>query len=127
MSDDVIDLRPLIRARKASDCTHPYVSVSEIEASLTCDECDAELDPWWFIRKMANDQARWDKFTSDNQKASDDVVARHTAWMAKANEDIARYNAEIQQLVSEKNRLWNEQINGRPLGAQARRARTKKV
>lgn len=42
---DVIDIKPHIVRRRRSACEHEYVAVDETSASLTCCDCDAEIDP----------------------------------------------------------------------------------
>lgn len=59
MSDDagadIIDLPLWVTQRKRGPCTHPGAAVDMTAASLSCTECKAEIDPWWYLRRMAQE------------------------------------------------------------------------
>lgn len=123
VSGGVINIVPLIRQRQAQACKHAYVEVDDDAASLTCSACGAELDPWWFLRRMAHDEVRFRAYYAELDNEGKALIAKHNAYLASANEAILRLNNEIGALVATKNRLWNESINGVPLGSLARRRR----
>lgn len=120
MNDDppeLLDLVPRLKRKLASECKHRYAEVDDEAASLTCVDCGAELDPWWYIRQLARDA---------DADAEERRVARahYEQWCAQANAKVARLQGEIAELTNAKNRLWNEQVNGAPLGSQVRRRRS---
>lgn len=112
-----IDLTAYIRRKRMSECTHEFVEVDDSAASLTCVECGAEIDPWWFLRNQA---AHFEAQEAQRAKQRE----QYEAWCRNANEKAARLQSEIVQLTEQKNRLWNTQIDGRPLGVIARRRRS---
>lgn len=118
--NDVVDLVPLIRRKRSSTCEHLHCEVDDTIASCSCTDCGAELDPWWFLRALA---ARDESERRQLQKQHDD----HVAWVNSANATIERLNREIRELTAAKNRLWNEQLNGEPLGSIARRSRRRRA
>lgn len=118
-SGNVLDLQPLIQRKRAKDCLHQVVSVDDNIMSLTCDGCGSEIDPWWYLRKLANEPARWQEYTAKQQE----IVRKLDAEIARQRVVIGKYAAEITDLVDTKNRLANEQFEGRPLGNYVRRRR----
>lgn len=128
---DVIDIRPRLRARRAKTCKHACVTVDFEIASLTCDDCEAEIDPWWWIRKVAKDdidlRESADRAVAAKYAEMEEAVRKHNAWVATANETIDRKNAEIRALYDTKNRLANEVINGVRVGSVTRRTRSRKT
>lgn len=119
----VLDLQPYIRRRARSACKHNHVEVDDDAASLTCVDCDADLDPWWYIRKLAHDVEVQRAYYDDLHKKADAQIAQHAAWIEEANARIRAYNADIQHLTDVKSKLQNEHINGERLGTVARRHR----
>jgi DNA repair exonuclease SbcCD ATPase subunit len=117
VSGEIIDLQPILRKKAQADCTHQFADVDNSAASLTCRSCGVELDPWWFLRRLANDEeGEWQRVEKQRTE--------YFTWLQHANEQIQRLNTEIQELTATKNRLWNEHVNGKPLGAQVRRRRS---
>jgi hypothetical protein len=126
MSDGILSLEPLLRRKRQADCSHPEVEVGDPEQLLTCTSCGVAIDPWGYIRALADEDSKWRTYVTENYAAFEQAVAKHNAWVAQANERIVRLHAEIQQLTDLKNRLYNERVNGLPLGAQIRRRRPRK-
>lgn len=116
MSDGIIEFAPRLAMRRASECAHAHVEVDEDAADLSCTDCGAALDPWWFIRGLA-------EYEQHERDARQKQIDDHARWVATANETIARLTREVSELTAAKNRLWNEQVNGAPLGTQVRRRR----
>lgn len=123
----VIPIEAFIRRKKKGTCPHLHVEVDDDAASLSCSDCDAELDPWWFLRYQARNQELWEAHTQAQQKELDEVVEKHNRWVAQANETIRIFNAQIQHLCDVKNRLSNEMIGGERLGSLARRRPRRRV
>ena len=124
MSDDVLDLGPRLRARRHQDCRHAEVTVDLTIALLTCDACEAELDPWWYLRRMATED-------QDIRQETDRVIAQR---ILEANEKIGRLNEVIKQkndevaaLYATKNRLQNEMVGDVRVGAAVKRSRKPRV
>lgn len=113
---DILDIRPALRRKKQASCGHRSVSVDDAAASLTCDECEADIDPWWYLRQLALHNEKVTEYRRQVEVDCDAKMAECNAKIAKFNETVERLNAEIRQLNETKNRLWNEQIGGRPLG-----------
>ncbi len=113
----VVDLALYIAKKRTTTCKHPSVEVDDTIMSLSCASCGAEIDPWWFLRQLAADElgAR-----ARNQKRVDDF----NAWVDRARATETRLRGEI---AATKNRLWNEQINGRPLGTQVVKRRRRNL
>lgn len=124
---EVLSIEPRIRRRQQQECKHHHVEVDDTAASLTCLDCKAELDPWWYLRNMAHHDDLWEARHNAQKKEMADQIAQHEAWLAKANETIQKYNAEIQHLVDVKNRLSNEYVDGIRVGSLARRLRRRQV
>jgi len=122
---DVIDMLPALRRKKRAECKHVSASVDMAAASLTCDACNVELDPWWYLRQLAREPERYQSWW-DAQKSA------HQKWLAEVSEVEERVKArcaalqeECNRLVELKSRLLNEQIDGKPLGAYAMPRRRK--
>jgi hypothetical protein len=113
---DIIDLAPRIRRKRMPECTHESVEVDDTAASLTCADCEVELDPWWWLRRQAHDHEA-------EQKRQAKAQAQLDEWLRTANEKCQALHAEIVRLTEAKNRLWNTQVDGRPLGAITKRRR----
>lgn len=116
----VLDLRPAIQRKRSSECAHDYVEIDDTLPSLSCADCGAELDPWWYLRKRAAAAA-------DERNEWAEAARRFDGWIASTSATIARQHAEIARLTELKNRLWNESINGAPLGSQVKRPRRRRT
>lgn len=106
----VIDLMPMIRARRDSKCPHLYVEVDETIASLTCRDCHSQVDPWWWLRSQAKRLTEWaamnERFLAESRAIKD----RHDAWALRANEKVTKLTAEINRLHAIKVELLHERI-----------------
>jgi hypothetical protein len=126
MSDEVLDFAAFLKRKKITDCDHPTAEVDTNVASLTCGVCGHELDPWWWLRKLANEPELFERQFVEQQarivKQNQEIIDICTA----ANVTIARLNAEIAELYAVKNRLANEQVDGMSLGSHAARMRRRK-
>ena len=58
MSDDVIEFAPFLKRKRFGLCSHPSFEVSDTEADLTCTACEKQIDPWWVLRRLAQDDER---------------------------------------------------------------------
>ncbi len=124
---DITNIEPFIRRRKKRSCPHLHVEVCDDAQSLSCVDCDVELDPWWFLRNWAHNEEAWDAHLAAQQRQMDAMFAKHNAWVEQANVTIADYNQQIQHLCDVKNRLQNEVIGGERLGSLARRRPRRRV
>lgn len=126
MSDEVLDFQAFLKRKKITACDHPTCLVDEDVASLTCQECGHEIDPWWYLRKLANNPEIFERQFLEQQarivKQNQEIIDICTT----ANATIARLNEDIAHLYAVKDRLGNERIEGRPLGAIAARVRRRK-
>lgn len=114
---DVIDIKPFLKRKKERECEHHRVLVGMKSAELTCDECSAELDPWWYLRKLVEREEAWDACLAAQTKYLEDQRARGNAIITEMSERIARLTREVTRLQDTKNKLINESHNGRLLGA----------
>lgn len=129
---EVIEFSPFLKRKQASECAHTTYVVGMKEASLTCHDCDAELDPWWVLRSLVlryeeEEAAR----TAQRRRAMaafqeweakcKQAMRFHERWVADANARIEKMTAEINRLRAEKLRLAND-----PEIARARAARRSK-
>lgn len=122
MGDDIIDLQPFIRRKQQLICAHQHTEVgNEGDASLTCSDCGAEIEPWWFIRRLAGWESRLKERHKEYQDACAKQRAEHEEWMARVNADRQRLADEVNHLIATKNALSNEVVNGQRLGLVARR------
>jgi hypothetical protein len=123
--DSILDFHAALRRKRTTQCEHQEAEVDVTIASLTCKECGLELDPWWYLRRMAerseDDYEQFAKLHAAYQAAGDKLRADYAVLIGRMNGTIERLNGEIAELTKTKNRLWNEQVNDQPLGAQARR------
>ena len=110
MTAEIIDLSSRIRVRRQGSCAHEHVEVAETEASMSCVDCGAEIDPWWFLRAEG-------RRAEERQREQAVREAMLEEWRLAAVATIERLNAEIATLTEAKNRLWNTQVDGRPLGS----------
>lgn len=126
---DVLDLRPRLTARRRKECKHNCVTVDMTLAELTCDDCNAPLDPWWYIRRLAADDAEERDSTSRwiaEQHAKYETWAKDAdSRMRNMNEQIQRRHEEITALYATKNRLMAEQVGGVRVGSVRRSPRRK--
>lgn len=136
MSDEeapILDLAPRILARKIRDCRHPRAVVDESAAVLECAECGVALDPWTFLRSWARMEARERERLAEVREHIDAEIARMKEKARveadRLNAHLARLTAEVNTLITEKNRLWNLVVpgDGRPLGAVTVRQRKRAV
>ena len=113
---DVIDIGPRLTRKKQAACKHNNVEVDLAVASLTCTDCDGELDPWWYLRRWA---------TASDRELAEWSRAReeHERWVKVGNAEIAKLNAEIARLHEIKRDLGNEKVGDKTLRAVAARAR----
>lgn len=128
MSDDappdpdhkLLDFEQFVKRRKAAECDHGHVTVDEVLPQLTCDDCGADLDPWWYIRALAAQE--------DEQRAHRAAQReRYTKWAAQVRAQVEHYRTQIEDLVATKNRLANEWVDGQRVGSQVRRRRTSRL
>lgn len=115
----VIDIGPALRRKRMTTCEHANCEVDDDVASLTCVDCGNEIDPWAYLRQQARAGEAHQRYYAEQQAAFD-------AWCAQANAKIQRLQDEITALTRKKDRLWNERIDGQPLGALRVRSRRKK-
>ena len=98
--------------------------------SLTCDDCDKELDPWVWIRGIC---LQWEEWEAHYKKARDAAEAEFNQKLAEFNQKLATLNAqlkhhadEVNRLIDTKNRLNNEVVNGVKLRDAKRYTRKRK-
>jgi hypothetical protein len=116
VDNKVIDLTPLIRMRSSHKCKHEHVTVSDYAASLTCDECDVEIDPWEYLRRLANSE----KYFADRRRRIDQDIEER---LQIGNSKLKSLNERISELVDQLNALGNVVVGGVPLHTHVRRAR----
>ncbi len=114
----ILDLRPRLVAKKIRECRHAHLEIDD-DPLLQCADCGAEIDPYDYIRDLA-------RFEKEHRAEQDAAHKRYLAWCAAANERVQRLQDEINALLAAKNRLWNEQVNGQPLGTQVKRCDRRK-
>lgn len=122
----ILDLRPLLRRKKESGCSHDYATVSMTAAELCCDDCGADLDPWTFLRELCKHDEQMISWRQEQERAVDAKIEEGNKIIADMNERIQRYNAQISHLVDVKNKLANERVGDRRLEEVARRHRPRK-
>lgn len=123
VSGDIIDLRPLIRRKQQAICKHVHVTVSFDAADLTCDDCDAKIDPWWYIRRLCEYAEELQAWRLKLEQDVDAKIENGNRAIVRMNETITRLNAEISRLTDVKNNLSNESVGGRLVGHAAARPR----
>ena len=119
---DVINLMPRLRLKARSECKHGLgCTVDPRAASLTCDDCGIEIDPWVYIRWIAED-------TLNLETHRDAVIASIEASIKDGNEKVAKLNAEISRLDDFKRKLYDEELpSGQLLGSAMHRAAMRKT
>lgn len=122
----VIDLGAYVAKKKQRDCQHLRVEVDDAAAELACLECGADLDVWWYMRRLASDEVEQVTRIKKYESEIDRLHKRAHALSVRYQAELDRQHEEIRRLIETKNRLWNEQIQGRPLGSYVgkRRRRT---
>lgn len=118
--DEVIDLRPFIRRRELAKCEHLHVTIDDDYAELTCDDCERRLNPMKYLRRLAD---RWEYWERQNA----DLQAKFAEEHDRLTRSLRRLTDEVNALIETKNRLWNEQVNGKPLGTLVKRPRSRPV
>lgn len=109
MTDGVIPFEPALRRKKQGTCQHLMCEVDDDAASLTCAECDAELDPWWFLRRQAIEaEERQAKFENEKKSVDD--------WFATMRALAEKLALEVAELQILKNELSNERVGESTLG-----------
>lgn len=117
---DVIEFAPFLKRKQASECEHETYIVGMKEASLTCEDCGAALDPWWVLRSMVlrseeeeaaevAKQERAQAAFAEWEAKCKEAMAKHEAWVRYVNEQIAKLTADKNRLMAEKLRLVNDQ------------------
>lgn len=122
---DVIDMLPALRRKKRAECKHVSASVDMTAASLTCDACDAELDPWWYLRQLAREPERYQAWWDQQKAAHQEWAAKTRALEERTKARCLAMQEECNRLVDLRNRLWSEQVDGKPLGSYAMPRRRK--
>jgi hypothetical protein len=108
--NDVIDIAPHLKHRRSKDCEHAHCTVDDEIADLACDDCGAQLDPWWFIRRAAK-QPEFAQAELDRLEAIFDKRQREwESWVRIANAELARLSVEVQRLRDLKHDLRNERL-----------------
>ena len=119
MADDVIEFEPFLKRKRSAACDHPTYYVGMKEASIVCQDCDAELDPWWVLRSLVlRSEEEAAAYAAFRERAQDAFVAwqgrcreaerKHEAWVRQANEQIQKLTADKNRLMAEKLRLVND-------------------
>lgn len=121
MAGRLLDLRPLIKRKQQEACKHDWATVSMTVAVLTCDDCDAPLDPWWYLRHICQRDEEMLAWRKRQEEVVDDKIEEVNKSIARGNETIMRLNAEIKRLTDLKSELFNERVGDRQLGAIAAR------
>lgn len=131
MSDDtintddlapVLDLGPLLLRKRAAQCDHANADVHDAEQMLVCQDCGAEVDVWWWLRRLA------DEFEEERAELVD-LRKRYAAWRADITRRAEQLRQEIVDLQELRAQLRGEEIDGVTLGARlgVRRRRRRKV
>jgi transcription initiation factor TFIIIB Brf1 subunit/transcription initiation factor TFIIB len=119
----VSDLLPRIAARRRSLCEHDSAVVDYTAAELECADCGAALDPWWYLRMMAREDAdRRDRTTVWIKEAHD----AYDKWWKDAKATADRLKEEIDAMHATANRLRNEVVGGVHVGMASIRRRKRR-
>lgn len=122
---DLVDLNPLLRKRRQSTCEHPTVLVDETLADLECEECGKQVNPYWFIARIAED---WEsdaralrEYEAQIKEHEAAAQKQHEQNIASMNYRAERLRLEIETLEAKKCQLMAEQVGGQALGQQVKR------
>lgn len=120
MSDDapVLDIMPVLRARRRSTCEHINVSVDGALAHLECEECEQQINPYWWIERLVG---RWSAEMGRIAEHEERARAETNRNITGMNHRIERLRLEIETLEAKKRQLQAEVVNGAPLGRQVKR------
>ena len=124
---DVLDLMPRLALKAKSACKHQLgCSVDPVAASLTCDECGIELDPWTYLRWLAGDTVDLERRREALVASLEALIAEGNGKIALLNQRIVALNEECQRLVEHKSRLYNDVgPDGRLIGTSLNRPRSR--
>lgn len=105
----VIRLDQWVKRRQRATCEHIEVVVDDDHPSLECVTCGAAVDPWYWIRQLAERseqwQASWDAVQKDKLAEINHQIEQHNAMVVHRNEKIARLNEQIRRLEDRKRSL----------------------
>lgn len=107
---DVISLEPFLRIRKAKECAHAHVEVDMTAAELTCDDCKAKIDPWWYIRHLATSASHQLDMLEQAEtrvRALDEQIRQR---VEQANKQLHEMNAEIARLRAQRDMLATKPV-----------------
>lgn len=119
----VLDLNPVLRVRRQSGCPHEVVVVDEALAHLACEACEKEINPYWWIQRLA---AEWSATCDRIDKHEDEMREQHERNIAMMNHRAAQLAAEIDTLEAKKRQLMHERVGDQALGQQVKRWRKPK-
>lgn len=115
----VIRLDQWIKRRQRATCAHIEVVIDDDHPSLECVTCGAEVDPYHWIRKLAERAeewaASWDAVQQDKLAAINREIERHNAMVADRNELIRKLTHQVSLLEQRKYSLKGE-LGDKPRG-----------
>ena len=83
-------------------------------ASLTCCDCGAELDPWWYLRHLATRPDELEAEEARHNKQIADKMAECNARVEYMNNTLTRLQKEIDKLRAAKSKLVVETVGSSP-------------
>jgi hypothetical protein len=105
----IIRIDQWIIRRKRAVCEHVEVVVDEYHDSLECVTCGAEIDPYVWIRDLADRaeawSASWDAVASDKTNEINRRIAQHNAQFIDREERLRKLTEQIRLLEQRKERL----------------------
>lgn len=107
---DVISLEPFLRVRKAKECVHAHVEVDMDAAVLTCDDCKAPLDPWWYIRHLATSASHQFQQHHELEMRVRALEEQIRLKVEQANKHLQEINGEISRMRGVRDTLAAERI-----------------
>ena len=53
----ILEFAPHLKRKREreSACTHENCEIDMNAAELSCADCGAEIDPWWYLRRLVQD------------------------------------------------------------------------
>ena len=71
-----------VKRRKYNDCSHAKVCVFEASRKVTCQACDAELDPFHVLFEMATKTRRIIERDTAKAEYYEEQAEKHVTWRA---------------------------------------------
>lgn len=105
----VIRIDQWIKRRQRAVCEHIEVVVDDNQELLECATCGGKVDPYYWIRKLAERaeewEASWQAVADEKTAEINEQIHRHNMMVEDRNNLISKLTRQVNQLRERKERL----------------------